>query len=85
MNDCYCQIKGHNSSMKKGRYFEIELGLPYMILTFVYKFQMICLRGTYVIDRKREKSVFFGKSIPMVKLVNSKNHARSLILCINLK
>ena len=31
---------------------KIKLGTPFMVPDLVYKFQMICLRGTYVIEQK---------------------------------
>jgi hypothetical protein len=31
---------------------EIEIGLPYKIPDLMHKFQIICTRGTYFIERK---------------------------------
>ena len=38
--------------MEKAVKSEIKLGLPFMVPNLVYKFQMICLWGTYVIKRQ---------------------------------
>jgi hypothetical protein len=38
--------------MEKVVYSEIKLGFPFIVCHLVYKFQKICLRGTYVIEQK---------------------------------
>ena len=45
-------FKEHNSKMEKAVKSKIKLGLPFMVPNLVYKFQMICLWGTYVIKRQ---------------------------------
>ena len=43
----------HNSRMLgKEVKFEIELSFPFMDPHFVYKFEMICFKGTYAIKQK---------------------------------
>jgi len=39
--------------------FEIDLGLPFMVPDLVYKYQMICLWGTYVIGISSYNSAYF--------------------------
>jgi hypothetical protein len=38
---------------------EIDLGLPFMVPDLVYKYQMICLWGTYVIGISSYNSAYF--------------------------
>ena len=38
--------------MKKVIKSKIKLGLPFMVTDLVYKFQMICLQGKKLIERK---------------------------------
>jgi hypothetical protein len=46
------QVNRHISKIKKVVKSEIELGLPFLGPDLVCKFQMICLKGTKIIDRK---------------------------------
>ena len=52
--------QGHNCRMEKRVKFEIKLSFLFMVPDFVYKFQMICLRGTLVTEWKHNTERMYG-------------------------
>lgn len=43
--------RGINSRKEKVEMSEIKLGLSFMVDDFVNKFQIICLKGTYIVEQ----------------------------------
>lgn len=42
-----------NSRKEKILKYKIELGLPFLVIDLIYKLQIICLKGTKVIEWKQ--------------------------------
>jgi len=58
------QNKGYNSKTETVIKSEIELGLLFMVPDLVHKYQIICFRGTWVIEQTAKAGLMEVQTLP---------------------